>query len=304
MKGFSFAIFLVMFITLSILSVCLSGGYFYLGGKRAVEEATENTRIYSLPLAEAVSDIAASCHEKKEYSRLKALFESDIFKKNIKEVFFVLADGRIIAHSDIDRLGKLNGNLSNDKKAYNTQKIFLPLKSKSADAQFLDYNISDVKIPFKKDKLKLLSGYINNKLEFTGWLVSKAVTIKGNGAGCVCFLIEKGRLYKSFEQIYKDAIYLLVVLFFISLLIASMVAVSVYVRYNSMTAGNISVDLFSSGDNATVKDAVRVVDPSKPAEQVKISSWEMTVPVAENDEKELNIDSSKIIKDAIPVSGE
>ena len=304
MKGFSFGIFIVIFIILSILSICLSGGYFYLDGKRVIEDAAANTPRYSLPLADAYSDIAENCYYKNDYSKLKILFGSNILKKNVEEAFFVLADGGIIAHSDSGAAEKLKGNLSNDKKAYNIEQILLPLKSKSADAQFINYNIHNKKIPFSMDYLKILSKYFKNKLEFNGWLVSKAVIIKDNGIGCVCLIIGKDRLYKSIEQIFKDAVYLLFVLFSICFLTAFTTAMLVYTRYRNMTAGLISADFSSSGGNTAVKDAVRIADPAMSTEQIKISSWDMNIPAAENDDKDSNYDTSKIIKDAIPVSGQ
>ena len=305
MKGFSAGIFFIIFIILLLLSACLSGGYFYTDVKRFVEETADQTWRYSLPLAEAVSEVAAGCYQKKDYKELKRLLESGIFKKNIEEAFFVLADGAIIAHSDMENVERLNGNISNDKQAYNIEQIFLPLKSKSAEAQIFDYNIHNKKIPFGKDNIKIFSKYINNKFSFTGWLVSKAVTVNDKGIGAICFLIGKERLYRGIEQIFQDAVYLVFILIGISFLLAFMVALMIYMRYKNLTTGNITAETLSFNGDRAVKDAIRIAGPSDEKEQVKISSWEMTVPDAEmNDEIESNIDSVKIIKDAIPVSGE
>ncbi|MCU0822339.1 MAG: hypothetical protein MUC95_07700 [Spirochaetes bacterium] len=302
MKGFAAGIFTAIFMILIAFSVSLSVAYFYGEVGKFALENSENTRRYTVPLAEAVSDIAENCHVKKDYSRLKKLIESDIFKKNVKEAFFVLADGSIIAHSVSDRMESLKGNLLNDKKLYNAEKIFLPLKSKSAAAQFLDYNIQNVKIPFRKETLKRLAGYYNNKIDITGWLVSKAVIVNGNGIGCICFLIGKDRLYRSIEDIFRNAVYLLILFSGISFLITAMAALAFYVSYRRI-AGGVSADFISYDRNAAFKDAVRIDEPENRPEHIKISSWDMTVPVSENDDMEINSDTSKIIKDAIPVSG-
>ena len=79
----------------------------------------------------------------------------------------------------------------------------------------------------------------------------------------------------------------------------------IYMRYKNVMTGNISTEALSFNGDRSVKDAVRIAGPSDDKEQVKISSWEMSVPDAEiNDRIDSNIDSVKIIKDAIPVSGE
>lgn len=305
MKGFSAGIFFIIIIVILLLSACLSGGYFYMDVKRLFEETADYTWRYSLPLADAVSEIALNCYRKNDYRGLKRLLESGIFKKNIEEAFFVLADGAIIAHSDVKAFERLKGNISNDKQAYNSEQIFFPLKSKSAEAQIFDYNIHGKKIPFEKDNIRIFSKYINNKFNFSGWLVSKAVAPDDKGIGCVCFFIGKDRLYRNIGNIFHEAVYLAVVFFCTSLLIAFMVAILIHIRYRNVMAGRISGEVLSFNGGRAVKDAVRIAGPPDEREQVAISSWEMTVPDAETrDEPDSNINSVKIIKDAIPLSGE
>lgn len=301
--GFPLSIFLILYIIMVWLSIAISLGYFYVEGKRSVSNIIEYTREYSLPLSEAITGIAGLCYEKKDYSALRELLKSGTIKKNIHEAFFVLADGTIIAHSDIERVRELKGNIANDEFAYNIDQIFLPLKSKSEKAQFFDYNINDKNIPFHSDVIRLLKRYFHDKFDVDGWLVTRAVYSRGEGIGCVGMLMGKERIYNTIKDQLNNTYYLAGILFFFSVIISFFISILVNMRYRGIIKDLKEQDgvMYGIQSDNIIKDAIRIKESDSPHKDKHELSWEMTVPVIEDIENDA-VRDKKTIKDAIPVT--
>ena len=229
-------IFLIVFIILLLLSAAVSFSYFYFEAKNRTAEIETYTRSYSIPLAEAFANVAELSYKDKSLGKLKKLFREKIKASIIDEAFFVLSDGKIVVHSDQDIEKELKGNIATDEFAYNLDLIMLPIWTKVDHAQFMDYHIYNPakKIPFNKEAVRLFKKYIYSKIDVSGWLVTRAVYVKGKSVGCVSFIISKERIYKLLLEHYDITIKLSVVLAALSFLISFIVSFIIFIRYRSI----------------------------------------------------------------------
>ncbi len=296
-KGFPVGICLIIFLILLLLSTAISAGYFYIEGKRKIEEIVEYTRICSLTLAEAVGNVAELSYMNNDFSKLRSLFNEKIEKKVIDEAFFVLADGKIIAHSDKRILKGLKGNIATDEFAYNVDQIFLPIKSKSKSAQFLDYNIINKKVPFNKEIRKLFKKYFYKKFDIVGWLITRAVYVKDKAVGCVSLIISKDKIYNFLFTHINNTINLLIVLGIITVTVPVLISIIVYLRYR-----NLRVISALTGKQESIKEPVRVMDIEINGITRNLPRWELTIPVTETSYGGDDVNGGEAIKDAIPVA--
>ncbi|MDY6970258.1 MAG: hypothetical protein SVR08_16615, partial [Spirochaetota bacterium] len=164
-KRFSFLLFFITSLLLLLFSAGVSIGYFYYVGKSRIKEIEDYTRDYSITLADAFTNVAELSYNRRNYSKLKILFQEKINKNIIDEAFFVLADGKIIAHTDKKTTKSLKGNIATDEFAYNLDLILYPLRIKSKQAQFFDYHIFNKEIPFSKDFKRIIKTYLYKKID-------------------------------------------------------------------------------------------------------------------------------------------
>jgi hypothetical protein len=288
--GFPFGIFLIMLILLGLLSSAVVAGFFYFSVMRGIDDIETGIRKYSTAMAEASSDVADLSHRVKNYSKLKTLFRQKITENMIREVFFVLENGKIIAHSSADVQRKLKDNIINDEFAYNVDMILQPLKNGSREIIYSNYNIMDKKVPFNKEEIRLIKEYIYPEIKVNGWLVTKAVysKVKKRGRekaiGTVNFIISKDRIYDLILSRRDESIKLAEYLGYISLGIAFFVSIIIFVRYRSIMAS--AMKMSAPAPSAPLKE--------KPGKEEGISKPARVAT-------ELFIDSKRPIKDAIPV---
>jgi hypothetical protein len=289
--GFPFGIFFIMLLLLVLLSSAVVAGFFYFSVMRGIDDIETGIRKYSTAMAEASSDVADLSNRIKNYSRLKTLFTQKITENMIREAFFVLENGKIIAHSRADVQRKLKDNIINDEFAYNIDLILQPLKNKSKEIQYLPYNIMDNrKLPFNREEIRLLKEYIYPEIKVNGWLVTKAVYSKPGkrraekGIGTVNFIISRDKIYDLILSRRDESIKLSEYLGYVSLGIAFFISIIIFVRYRSIMAS--AMKMSAPAPSAPVKD--------KPREKEEISKPERAAA-------ELFIDPTRPIKDAIPV---
>ena len=154
-------IFLILFLSMLILSAFITGTYFYFEAKNRIAEMERNTRAYSIPLAEAFADVAELCYKDNKPERIKTLFREKIRENIIDEAFFVLTDGSIVVHSDENIEKELKGNIATDEFAYNIDLIMFPVWTKVEHAQFMDYQAYNSKKIFSDRRvIKLFKKYI------------------------------------------------------------------------------------------------------------------------------------------------
>lgn len=192
---FPAGIFFMLFFIESLIAAGASIAYFFYVGRAGIAGIESNTRSYAVPVAEAFGNMAEMCYRTGNFSRLRTLFRERIEQRIISEAFFVLRDGRVVAHSDPAVSERLKGNLAGDELAYNMDLLLRPLERKSRDVFFSEYNIVSKQAPFKREYRMLLKRYFYPNIDSTGWLASRAVFGKKKPVGAVCFIIGKERIY-------------------------------------------------------------------------------------------------------------
>ncbi len=234
---FPVGVFLLLFLVESIVgagSVCT---YYYLSGKKNIADIEKYTMGYSKTLAEAFSRVAEFSHKTKQYSSLKTLFHQKIEADTIDEAFFILNDGKIIAHSSTAVEKELKGNIANDEITYNLDLILQPVRQRSRKLFFSDYNIIDGKIPFSRDEKKLIKDYVYKGILSTGWLFTKGVFIKNRPVGTVNFIVSKERIHSSIlyqmREVKKYSAVAVLMAFIISLAVSAVVMI----RYRTIQRG-------------------------------------------------------------------
>jgi hypothetical protein len=233
-KVFPVGIFLILFFIESLVAAgaCLS--YFIYAGRNRISDIENYTRNYSIPMAEAFANVAELSHQKKSFTRLKRLFRKKINENAIDEAFFVLRDGTIVVHSDASIEKRLNGNIANDELAYNLDLILKPMIKGSRDIQFTEYNIVGTEPPFRRQVRMLMKRHLYNKIDNTGWLVSRAVFRKGKPVGTVNFIISKQKIYRFLYAHIEDCATILIYSLLGALALSLTVSLIVLLRYRGI----------------------------------------------------------------------
>lgn len=231
---FPAGIFLLMFVSQSILGTAGVISYFYFSGKKSISDIESYTVNYSKTMAEAFARVAEFSYSSKNYSSLKTLFHEKIEQNTIDEAFFVLSDGKLIVHSSTTAEKQLRWNIATDEMAYNLDMILLPVHSKSRDLLLNNYNIVDKTVPFKRQERDLLKKYIYKDINSTGWLFTKSVFNKDKPVGTVNFIISKERVYASIQESINHARYYSLLIITISMALSFFIALIVLFRYRSI----------------------------------------------------------------------
>lgn len=229
-------IFFIVFLIMLILSTAISAAYFYFETKNRTEEIEKYTRNFSIPLAEAFANVAELSYHDKKHEKLKKLFREKIQANIITEAFFVLSDGKIVVHSDSGIEKELKGNIATDEFAYNIDLIMLPIWSKIDHAQFMDYHVYNgiKKLKINKEIIKIIKRYVYQKIDVSGWLVTRAVFVNGKPVGCISFIISKEKLYTFIIEYFDNTIRLIIILAGISFIISLLMSIIVFIRYRSI----------------------------------------------------------------------
>ena len=330
-KIYPIGIFLIQLIILLLLSISISFFYFYLTTKKELDDIVKNTQNYSISLAEAFARVAELSYPSRKYHKLRSLFQDKIQENIIDEAFFVLSDGRIIVHSKKEIAKKLRGNIANDEFAYNIDLILLPLRKREREAQFIDYNIFNTKIPFDRRQRHLIKRYLYGKIDITGWLVTRAVFVKKKPVGTVNFIISKHRMYDSIFLRVEESAKLLILLSIISLAVSLFIALIILMRYRAIArrsvkdvspaeakrALDLTEDAFIIQELGTDKAAVytirnrgkkaEIFDEGLSLEEIadredSVELPEMRAGIPYEEKKGMQTD--RTIKDAIPVRKE
>lgn len=231
---FPAGIFFLLFIVESLIAAGMSLAYFYYIGRSSIATIERNTRSYAMPVAEAFGTMAEMCYRTKKFDRLRYLFQEKIEQRVIREAFFVLRDGRVIAHSDPAMMDRLKGNLAGDELAYNMDLILFPLMRRSTQVFFTDYNIVTKRAPFERRYRMLLKRYFYPNIDSTGWLASRAVYGRKKPVGAVCFIIGKERIYAFLAAHVERSVGILLVSLSAAFAVSLLVTLVVMVRYRSI----------------------------------------------------------------------
>ena len=242
---FPIGVFFLLFLTVSIIGIAGVASYIYLSGKKNIEDIETYTVNYSKTMAEAFARVAELEYPGKKYTALKALFREKIEDNTIDEAFFVLKNRKIVVHSSIETEKKLKGNIGSDEISYNIDMILQPVYTKSHELIFFkNYNITDKFIPFRKWERDLLSKYIYEDLNTTGWLFTKCIFHKQEPIGTVNFIISKERIYSSIRQSIDMVKLCSIFIIAVSALISFLVSLIVFFRYRSIQLNALQHDNF------------------------------------------------------------
>ena len=233
-KGFPIGIFLILFIFESLVVSGATLFYFVYVSKKEITIIEEFTKNDSITIAEASAGFAEIGLKTKSYKKLRLFFRKNIKGNLIDEAFFVLKNGSIIVHSDKEIEKELNGNIANDEFSYNTDLILKPVRTRSRDVLFTDYNIITKRVPFNRLERKLLKEYLYEKIDTVGWLVSKAVFEKRRPIGTVNFIIGKDRIYENIQKRYELSKMVLMYALGGAFAISFLISLIVFIRYRSI----------------------------------------------------------------------
>ena len=231
---FPAGIFLLIFLTESILGSIALSAYTYVSLKKNINYVENYTRNYSKTMAEAFARVAELSLKTNKTDSLKTLFHEKIQQNTIDEAIFVLADGRLIVHSNTSVEKGLGGNIANDEMAYNLELILEPVKKNSHELFLSDYNIIDKKIPFSRYQRELIGRYIYPGINTTGWLFTRGVFVDNNPAGSVCFLTGKERIYSVIQEAFAQAVKYLYGIFGVSFCVSFIISLVILARYRSI----------------------------------------------------------------------
>lgn len=257
-------VFATMLLLLFLLSATTAAGYFYWNGRSRSGEIERDTKKYAAAMTEALGHVAELSYASKNYSRLKTLLREKIGENNALEAFFILLDGRIVAHSSHEAEERLLGNVANDEFAYNLDLLLLPVRSGSSEVLFIDYNIINQRPPFDKYRRELLKRLIYPRIGAVGWLASRAVYHRGKAVGTVNLILSKRRIHSSLESLGRESVALCVALAACSLLISMIISLMVY-RRDRRELGVRPEGLRNAheqGRTRNIEDAAPVMNPS------------------------------------------
>lgn len=231
---FPAGIFLILFIIELLFGTIALVGYSYISLKKNIREIEEYTLNYSKTMAEAFARMAELSLKTNKFESLKTLFHEKIQQNTIDEAIFVMADGRLIVHSNTFIEKGLRGNIANDEMAYNLELILEPVVKKSHELFFNNYNIIDSRIPFSRKQKELIEKYIYPDISTSGWLFVRGVFVDNMPAGSVCFIVSKNRIYSEIHESASQAVRIWYIIAIASLTLSFIVSLIVFTRYRSI----------------------------------------------------------------------
>lgn len=231
---FPVGIFILLFLTETIIGSVAALTYLYLDGKKGIERIEKYTVNYSMTMAEAFARVAELSYKTKNYSSLKTLFHEKIEENTIDEAFFILGDGKLIVHSNTTTEKSLMGNIANDEMSYNLEMILLPVTKKSTELFLSDYNIIDKQVPFSRQERESLHKYYYRGINSSGWLFTKGVFINGNPVGAVNFIISKERIFGSIKESIAKGKVMLTAVVLSALCVSILISIIVMFRYRTI----------------------------------------------------------------------
>jgi hypothetical protein len=326
---FPVGIFLMLFVIQSAAVIVTVSAYFIHTGKKRISDIETYTKNYCITMAEGFSGLAELSSKTKNYNNLRELFQEKLRENTVDEAFYVLADGKIIVHSNKNAEKNLEGNIANDEFLYNLDTIFMPVKKKSKEVLFENYNYIGKDVPFSRDDRMLLKKYLYDDIDKSGWVTVRAVFNKNKPVGTVGFIISKERIFgfikTHIDETYRILYFALSGVFSISLF----VSIFIFVRYRMIESRTLkftgaekepqavipdisdNIELLEEKDEALEKNNARILDfktlrveeKMRPGEKESIISIELLAEI--DDEPDFSNQPEKktlsVIKDE-PVS--
>lgn len=231
---FPAGIFILLFLTETIIGSGAALTYLYLDGKKGIERIEKYTVNYSMTMAEAFARVAELSYKTKNYSSLKTLFHEKIEENTIDEAFFILGDGKLIVHSNTTTEKNLMGNIANDEMSYNLDMILQPVTKRSSELFLSDYNIIDKQVPFSRKEREPLQKYYYSGINSSGWLFTKGVFVNGKPVGAVNFIISKERMFGSIKESIARGRVMITAVILSAFCVSLLISVIVMFRYRTI----------------------------------------------------------------------
>ncbi|HOE19558.1 MAG: hypothetical protein KBG92_00940 [Spirochaetes bacterium] len=220
----------ILFISLFILSSSIAIFFKYKELTADITNFVVETHNISKTLITMYSDAAGLAYTTKSTYKLVSLFHQQQSLRGIKEIFFVLDNGTIVAHSDEAKKSELNGNIANDEFTYNIDMILYPHSVKSGQLFINDYFMPDITIPFSKEMRTFIKRFIYKDIDTNSWLVSKAVFINGKSVGTANCIIVKEPVYQIIDSSFNEIMIIIAIICGVSFFTSLIAGVIVYTR--------------------------------------------------------------------------
>lgn len=231
-KHIHFPYFFVITLFLLIVIVASSASIFYKYRQLIsdINEFTTQVKNVSKTLITTYADTAEHAYATRSTGQLLSLIQESKNFKGIHEVFFVLDNGSIVAHSDTAKAAQLKGNIANDEFYYNIDMIMYPHVKQSRELFVFDYFVPDVSLPFNKIIRKYIQQFIYKDINTNSWLVTKAVYHKGKSIGTVNCIIIKTPIYSMMSGYYKELLFMIMIIFGVSVIFSLCTGIIMFIK--------------------------------------------------------------------------
>jgi hypothetical protein len=227
---FPYAFVMILFFIIAI--VTSSGALFYKYRQLVsqIDEFTIQVKNVSKTLITTYADAAELSYATRSSSQLLSLIQESKNIKGIKEVFFVLDNGTIVAHSDKEKANELKGNIANDEFYYNIDMILYPHVKQSRELFIFDYFVPDLPLPYTTIVRKYIRQFLYKEINTNSWLVTKAVYYKGKSIGTINCIIVKSPIYDMMNSYYKELLYMLILLCGVALVFSLCTGIVLFIK--------------------------------------------------------------------------
>ncbi|MGQ9844069.1 MAG: hypothetical protein ACUVRK_10950 [Spirochaetota bacterium] len=227
---FPFVFAIILFLLLAIMASSAAILYKYRQLATDVDEFTIQVKNISKTLITTYAEAAELAYATRSTGQLLSLIQGSKNVKGIKEVFFVLDNGTIIAHSDKEKANELKGNIANDEFYYNIDMILYPHTKQSMELFIFDYFVPDVPLPFTTLIRRYIQQFLYKDINTNSWLVTKAVYSKGKSLGTINCIIIKTPIYDMIKSYHKELVYMLMIICAAALVFSLFMGIILFIK--------------------------------------------------------------------------
>lgn len=231
---FPYVFVIIMFLLLAIMASPAAMFYKYRQLASDIDDFTVQVKNISKTLITTYAESAELAYATRSHAQLLSLIQESKNIKGIKEVFFVLDNGTIIAHSDKEKEHQLKGNIANDEFYYNIDMILYPHAKQSRELFIFDYFVPDLPLPFNTIVRKYIQQFLYKDINTNSWLVTKAVYYKGKSIGTINCIIVKTPVYDMMASYYKEMLYMLIMICGAALLLSLCTGIILFIKQNKL----------------------------------------------------------------------
>jgi hypothetical protein len=252
-------IFILLFLMQSAVSFFVCSLYLLTYGKSWSDEIQSYTRNYSIALAEALAQVSEMAYAKKDYDSVTGLFRQRIKSKSADEAFFVLLNGKIIAHTSDEKRDALSGNIARDEFRYNSDLILKNARLGSSDVMFSDYNIPGINNPFIGRIRVFVKDHFYAGVDSNAWLAAKAVFHKKKAVGAVGIIVGKERVFNYIALLAGRTLRFFYLSIATAFAVSLFISIVVFIRYRRIRKK--AIDYASAWGDGVIHDVSDIAIP-------------------------------------------